>query len=75
VTEPARRVLAVTVIALALHPANAFAYIDPGSGSLILQLLFGGFVGAAAIVKLYWRRIRDRLTGAKRPGADADRGG
>ena len=64
-TDLSRRVLAVIVIALALHPADPFAYIDPGYGSLLLQLLFGGFVGAAAIAKLYWRRIRDRLRGAK----------
>jgi hypothetical protein len=32
----------------------AFAYLDPGSGSMMLQLLLGGVVGIAAILKLYW---------------------
>ncbi len=35
----------------------AFAYLDPGTGSLLLQLLLGGVAGLAVIGKLYWRRL------------------
>ena len=35
-------------------PEEAFAYLDPGSGSMMLQLLLGGIVGVAAILKIYW---------------------
>jgi hypothetical protein len=35
-------------------PNAAYAYLDPGSGSMMLQLLLGGVVGVAAILKLYW---------------------
>lgn len=38
------------------------AYVDPGSGSMLLQLLFGGVAGIAVIVKLYWRRLVDRFS-------------
>lgn len=34
-----------------------FAYLDPGTGSLFLQLLLGGIAGLAVIAKLYWRRL------------------
>jgi hypothetical protein len=34
-----------------------FAYLDPGTGSLFLQLLLGGVAGLAVIAKLYWRRV------------------
>ena len=34
-----------------------FAYLDPGTGSLFLQLLLGGVAGLAVIAKLYWRRL------------------
>ena len=37
-----------------LIPIPAFAYLDPGSGSMILQLLLGGVAGAVMVVKLYW---------------------
>jgi len=35
-------------------PQEALAYLDPGSGSMMLQLLLGGVVGILAILKLYW---------------------
>ena len=35
----------------------AFAYLDPGTGSMVLQLLLGGIAGAIVILKLYWRRF------------------
>ena len=38
---------------------EALAYLDPGSGSMMLQLLLGGVVGIAAILKLYWNSFAD----------------
>jgi len=32
-------------------------YIDPGTGSIILQALIATIVGAAIAVKLFWHRI------------------
>lgn len=34
------------------------AYLDPGTGSLILQLLLGGVAGAWVILKLFGQRIK-----------------
>ena len=34
-----------------------FAYLDPGSGSMMLQLIAGGLAAAAVAVKVYWRRL------------------
>ena len=33
------------------------AYMDPGTGSLFLQLLLGGVAGLAVVLKLFWHRI------------------
>jgi hypothetical protein len=33
------------------------AYLDPGSGSMILQILAGGVAAVAVTAKLYWRRL------------------
>ena len=33
------------------------AYIDPGSGSMIVQLVAGGAAAAAVVGKMYWRRF------------------
>jgi hypothetical protein len=37
--------------------AQVFAYLDPGSGSLIAQLLVGGVAALGVSLKLYWRRM------------------
>ena len=37
------------------------AYLDPGTGSLVLQLLAGGIAGAAAFVKFRWGTIKGWL--------------
>jgi hypothetical protein len=49
------------------------AYIDPGSGSMMLQLLLGGVAGFVVIAKLYWRRLTDRFKSGNRPTSDEPR--
>jgi hypothetical protein len=39
-------------------PRPAYAYLDPGTGSYILQLIMAGLLGAAFAVKLFWKDIR-----------------
>lgn len=34
------------------------AYLDPGSGSYLLQLLIAGLLGGAFLIRLFWGRIR-----------------
>lgn len=37
----------------------AFAYLDPGTGSMILQVIIGAIAAALVSIKLAWRRIND----------------
>ena len=41
------------------------AYLDPGSGSMLVQLLLGGVAGAAVIMKLGWERFKDVFRSSK----------
>lgn len=53
-------------VAMLLCVAPAHAYLDPGSGSYLYYLLVSGFLGAGALVKFYWQRLKDfarRVTG------------
>ena len=43
--------------AIVVLEKDAYAYIDPGSGSIMLQMLVAGLLGAAFTLKTYWRRI------------------
>jgi len=42
---------------IVIFPTPAMAYIDPGSGSMLLQLILGGVAGLFIIFKLYWYRF------------------
>ncbi len=70
-------VLTSVVFALALDLSRpAFAYLDPGTGSIILQLLLGGLAGGAVVAKLYWHKlkgffVRDASGGGNQPKDDA----
>lgn len=33
-------------------------YLDPGTGSILIQALLAGLLGAAYAVKVYWRQIK-----------------
>ena len=47
------------------------AYLDPGTGSLFLQLLLGGIAGLIVILKLYWQKILAVL-GIRKAHSEAD---
>jgi uncharacterized integral membrane protein len=50
--------LAGAMVALMLWPATAQAqYLDPGAGSILLQVIIAAVVGVAATLKLYWGKI------------------
>ena len=36
---------------------TVFAYLDPGSGSMMLQVIAGGLAAAAVTLKVYWHRL------------------
>lgn len=48
----------VVISALALFPAAAFAYLDPGSVNFAIQAVIGSLIGALYALKLYWTKIK-----------------
>ena len=40
-----------------LYCSSAFAYLDPGTGSLIVQGLIAGIAMASLTIKLYWYKL------------------
>jgi uncharacterized membrane protein YqgA involved in biofilm formation len=63
-TKTIRKQVVVTALCLAVVPAGpAFAYIDPGTSSLVLQMLIGGIIGGMFTIKLYWQRLKAFVSG------------
>ena len=50
--------IVVFIILLALSQ-SAVAYLDPGTGSLIFQLLIGSVVGILFAIRMYWARLKN----------------
>ena len=49
-----------------------FAYIDPGSGSFLLQALVGGVAALLVLARAYWRRVTGMLRGRRSAGGAPD---
>lgn len=45
----------------------AHAYLDPGTGSIILQMLLGGVAGVMVVAKLYWHQFTSLFRRAPEP--------
>ena len=58
--------LSVAVIlasGLLLTASPAQAYIDPGTGSFLIQGIIAAVVGIGVAVKLFWHKIKAAVTG------------
>lgn len=54
---------------LVVKPA---AYLDPGSGSMLIQILLAALLGAGVAVKIFWRNIKAFFTGKKAGDASVE---
>lgn len=51
------------ILLYVLFPTHAYAYLDPGSGSYIFQLIIAAVVGFGFLLKVYWRKVKSFVTG------------
>ncbi len=63
-----RHGLAILLLVLVAEPA--FAYLDPGTGSMLLQVILGGVAAVGVAIKLFWYKIRVAIGLRKRSAAD-----
>ena len=60
-----KRLLITCLLVVSLYlafPPFAYAYLDPGTGSYVFQLLIAGLVGLGFLIKVYWSKIKLFLT-------------
>ena len=55
-------ILSVTAVLVAVHADTAQAYIDPGSGSYLLQFLVAGLLGGLFALKMYWKKMKAKFS-------------
>jgi len=57
-----RKILSILILIVAVHMVlskNAHAYLDPGTGSYIFQVLMAGLIGGLYAIKVYWQKIKN----------------
>jgi hypothetical protein len=61
---------AVVFVCLLLFASTqvAQAYVDPGTGSYVIQILIAALAGAAFAVKIYWRKIKQLVSRSSSEG-------
>ena len=60
------------MMVLATEPA--FAYLDPGTGSMLLQVILGGVAAVAVAIKLFWYKIRAAVGLGKKSSVEDEAG-
>jgi len=69
-----RKIAGIGLLALLLpilFPGSALAYLDPGTGSYIFQVILAAVLGALFSLKVFWKKIR-AFFGNLFSGKDAD---
>ena len=52
---------------------DVIAYLDAGTGSMLLQILVGGIAAVGVTAKLYWRRVKSVFSrGGTKPERPAE---
>ena len=62
------RIALLVAIALVALESPVEAYLDPGTGSMLLQVLLGGVAAIGVVARLYWHRLTAAFRGASHRG-------
>ena len=55
-------ILIVTSILLIFSGDDCYAYLDPGTGSMLLQGLLAGIMVVGTTIGIYWKRLKKFFT-------------
>lgn len=60
------------LICALLLTSNVWAYLDPGTGSMLLQVVLGGIAAIGVAVKIFWHRIKLTIGLGKKSGSGGE---
>ena len=62
------RVFSLVLLLLLMNDTEA--YLDPGTGSMLLQVILGGIAAVGVAIKLYWHKLRVALGMGKKESSE-----
>jgi len=60
----------IAAVLLVFLASPAYAYLDPGTGSMLLQVILGGIAAVGVALKLFWHKIRVAIGLGSKSGAE-----
>lgn len=66
------RFAAVLLLTVFLFSESASAYLDPGTGSFVLQFFLAGVFAASFALKMFWKNIKEFFTGKRTSNNDKE---
>ncbi len=65
------KILLVLIIFNIIAPAAVYAYIDPGTGSMVLQIIAASILGLGITFRAWFQKFKDLVfKGHKKDGSD-----
>ena len=62
-----------TILLALLYAAPSHAYLDPGTGSILVQSILAGIAVAIGVVRMYWYRLKAFFAGnSSESGQDSE---
>ncbi len=52
----------IVAITLIFFTIQGYSYIDPGTGSYMVQIIIAAFVGASLGIRIFWGKIKALFT-------------
>jgi hypothetical protein len=47
------------IFGLISYTSPAYAYLDPGTGSMLIQGLIGGIAATISFLSIYWQKVKE----------------
>ena len=64
-----RRLVFISLLICMIN-TSAYAYIDPGLGSILIQATIGAIAAVSLTIKIYWQKIKDFFIKRKKKDFD-----
>lgn len=58
------------LVFFSIFSKNAYAYLDPGLGSIILQGIIASIAATSITIKIYWQKIKNFFSKQKKKKKD-----
>ena len=66
-----KKILLSFLILVLLLNNNAYAYIDPGMGSIIIQSIIGAVAAGMSFIVLYWNKFKNFFKKSKKKNLES----